>query len=871
MTEHINDPCKEEEIGEVASPEGPSIPPVQPQQIQPPAAAFPVQESAELIPRSAIRESAMIETYSLNQHFVKGRIRLPEEAYRIPEWAESRMMVDTFRFVAAKNYQFKQSDLTFLYKGLKQSESVGVPFEIKINSSMLGSKEKNEISLVFDKPMFENLLSKIGISTSLDKFILGYVTGDPELATSNIPLIANTNSYFEELSFIAPAAFYKAETEQSSVPRVEVASFIPVVGNLALVETDISEIKKPSLYRLYTSTMNEQFPQRVAEDKIQKFDADAVLQIAEITDKATNEVLRSQFYNIAEQTLNNHIKIELNTNQESQICSIMKQAGLDSVFMDFLANGNAEVDEEFVQILDQSSFGGVGNNRLVEDYEPRAYNIQEFFERIYQNTNTTISFMSSVEEQHPIPYYEEDVSEARRSLEQAFFSGMPERMVNQLISEKRRSFKDIMQGRSCYSEVVAYRIEKSSMSTGEVLQEFYFFNDQETTLINFLDSQVAYNRGYNYRVYTINAVIGNKFAYSTQNEKYSIDSFAEFKPTYDFSVDNEVVFRLVESPYFEQQVVMIDKPPIFPEAEVIPFFQDDRKVGIRLTPTYGTIVEKPIEILLEDKEKINNMLMASGPNAEMVEYSSDSQPTGYEILILENPPNTYADFSQAQRVTTEATYNSGYIELSLEPNKRYYMLYRASDLSGISNPSLVYTLVLNSHADGIFVEYDEFDLIAAQLDEPLSFERVLRIDPAPEQTAIDFTQMSSMEGFYLSAPDVKGLSLGLEQEKVWSRDYKFRLISKTTGKAIDINVNYGLKVIEPPREIPILEQASPDVALSQVIREDQLSPGTTAAESINIFSQQRTLPGVETRYDEQGRPVESRVQQNPYPTRFPGN
>jgi len=434
---------------------------------------------------------------------------------------------------------------------------------------------------------------------------------------------------------------------------------------------------------------------------------------------------------------------------------------------------------------------------------------------------------------------------------------------------KRRTFDLILNGDLAHREIVAYRIEKSDLE-GEVIQNFYFFNRYDDEFLDFVDTQVFYNREYTYRIYAINAVVGNKYKYVKYYDDQYIDDDSYFanEAPYKFLALNKPVISFIETPYFEQQVVMIDKPPMFPQVEVVPFFQEAERVGFRLTPTYGSVLEKPIQIIAEDEQRIasmqNNSVNFSGTESgseRLVHYSSDNPPTEYEVLIIEEAPSSYQDFSQAKRFTKESDYNSGYIELNLESNKRYYMIFRAGDNAGISNPSLVYTMVLNLHTDGVFIEFDEYEMVPKDLNIPMTFERVLKIEPSPEQMSVDFSEQMQQEGFYISAPSVSDLQLGIEEKRVWTKDYKFRLISRTTGKAIDLNINYGYKIIQPP--VPFNLGVYTDVTDLNNRTPISERPGETSANLPFPIAEPGENQNSTTEYDEEGNPISSTSRARP--------
>ena len=140
----------------------------------------------------------------------------------------------------------------------------------------------------------------------------------------------------------------------------------------------------------------------------------------------------------------------------------------------------------------------------------------------------------------------------------------------------------------------------------------------------------------------------------------------------------------------------------------------------------------------------------------------------------------------------------------------------------------------------------------------LTFERILKIDPSPEQMAINFQEHMQEEGFYLSAPPAAELSLGGHDdlEQLWSNEYRFRLISRTTGKAIDLNIEYGYKAFNS--EIYISGDSiifRPDFSNQEEIPRITETNILGAAAVSRVPSQNNQES--ETEYDENGLPISS--------------
>ena len=815
----IVDPCNEAQLPSTTEP-GPGPNPVEPRALEIPSAAFPVRQT-DAVEQSTVRESAIIEKslWVNSTQNNPGIITFSQVALRMEEYQGRPELIDTFRFCSGKNWRFVDGNLIFFNPGFEASFEKGVPFSIQTLEEQYGANGGIcKISLRPDFALFDRLIQNMGpmfrnIPDGVGSMVFqSYIEGTSPFQA---PLISDTENWKYDFSFKAPAAFFGSEVEQSSVPLVE-GVFVGanyLGGPVSEPRPGAKEIDKKSAYRFFYNTMDPVLvPGLVHQDDTQIFFNLSSLNA--LTDKATSTELNSPIFDSdsGREVLNNHIRITLNTKpkleRDESFSSALSAYNLEVHFMNFLANSDTGIDGEkrFVQFLDQSVLGGAANNRQVVDYEPKLYEQSdpESPERADDNADEH-SIFSAARLAKPLDdrtYSMSPIYYIRSQYE--FLSQIPtvfndlSQWWQMLKSRKRRTFSQILEGHLAHSEIMAYRIEKSNLD-GEVIQNFYFFNRFDDDVLDFIDTQVFYNNTYTYRIYAINAVIGSKYKY-TDVEKSS--------GSYNFTTTTSPMISFIETPYFEQQITMIDKPPMFPQVEIVPFFQHADRVGFRLTPTYGETVEKPVQILPEDQSKILKMqensvsFFSTEDHADRpVHYSSDNPPTEYEILIMDEPPVSYQDFSLAQRTLRESDYNSGYIELNLEPNKRYYMIFRAYDESGISNPSSVYTLVLNSHIDGVYIEFDEYDMVSEDLAEPMTFERVLKIDPSPEQMSVDFSEHMEQENFYASAPAVSDLQLGTEDIRVWAKDYKFRLISRTTGKAIDLNIKYGYKTIITPAPV----------------------------------------------------------------------
>jgi len=87
--------------------------------------------------------------------------------------------------------------------------------------------------------------------------------------------------------------------------------------------------------------------------------------------------------------------------------------------------------------------------------------------------------------------------------------------LRDIVKDNLRSFEEVMEGVPCHTETVLYRIAKYSGSpeNSEPIQNYWFPNSNNIEIINFVDTQVKYNKRYTYIVYAYQLVVGTEYHY----------------------------------------------------------------------------------------------------------------------------------------------------------------------------------------------------------------------------------------------------------------------------------------------------------------------------------------------------------------------
>jgi hypothetical protein len=369
----------------------------------------------------------------------------------------------------------------------------------------------------------------------------------------------------------------------------------------------------------------------------------------------------------------------------------------------------------------------------------------------------------------------------------------------------------------CHSETVAFRVEKTNALTGKVIKEFYFFNASDSEEIKFIDSEVTLSSRYVYNAYAINIVCATTYRYtdaktSTKALEDRPTTTAHIlgpgdpvpEPSVEFTYELNLDLRVIETPYFSQEVSVTDLPPMSPRADLESFGHDtSENVGrfrFRFSPDLATISEVPIQIVEQDQPIIARML-ENQPNRSArdieqgrIKYSGiDSEPIYYEMLVLKSPPQNYSDFSFATSYKTDP--GSSVRKFKIEPNSPRFLIFRTRDRGGLSNPSRIFKFTYHSYADGDYYEYELYEPELNQSSFQMTCERYFSIKPAFQQSIIDYgitdgSSQSEVLSALESAPSLEQLGIGTApaEESIWDKKFKIRIRSVNTGKAIDFNL-----------------------------------------------------------------------------------
>ena len=689
---------------------------------------------------------------------------------------------------------------------------------------------------------------------------------------------------FDDYVFDAPAAFFQNEIDNITISPTCTANVEVTANDVGFRPHIDDELKIPSVYHYYLSKneygVGQLDPGEDPKPEIAEYYEYGLNVVADYESDTSwegftsspvykfphsvCEDLLSEVNEVMQPGLTNYVEISIAGNKPGELAKAIYKQSADIIMMQALSpfapfealretphwpQGMKFTSKKFAKVLDDQ-FIAPDEGEIVEQTVNDKV-VRNVKEKMLTNVKTLLK-MPLEPDLHallwPRPFSEFPlVFPEAENIQNAVRDEVPNsllclELLNTIIDKEGfdRTLADIMHGHKAYSEVIGYRVEKFLVdeftSKETKIQEFFFmYNDSNE--INFLDNQVIPGRRYNYKIQTINLVVGTEYHYDRTNSKFywSIPQGAAERDyevpragssAFQLAVFSQRKLSLVYAPYFEKSVSVLDKPPISPQVSFLPYQGIDNMHAMLLQANYGEILQTPVAIFPEDEITIRNTYRTQGiRQGEKILYKSDSLPTEFELIRIDFEPEEYADFSHpsALRVRKPAIGKTAFCKVDIEPNKYYYYTFRVYDAAGMSNPTRVFRVRMVSYQNGIFMELDPYEMYKKPKKFELAFDRMIKISPSMDQRMMNFEraiqEAEEAEGdpsasslrnlrrelglksiidtkkFQLSSPTNDKVDIGKmpEEDSVWDKNFKIRFKSKTSSKKFDVNVVFKKK------------------------------------------------------------------------------
>ena len=396
--------------------------------------------------------------------------------------------------------------------------------------------------------------------------------------------------------------------------------------------------------------------------------------------------------------------------------------------------------------------------------------------------------------------------------------------IRNLIGEHSRTLQQAFRdGEVAHSETLVYEIEKYKIEdTGQSsLQKIFIPNSSDLDLCRFIDTQVQYDTEYQYRIFVHQIVYGMKYSYYPEESSEmlltpsgdvvssgwaTVDAIRENSLSVEiprFRVEMQPHLELIRAPYFTSEVIRIlDKPPVAPDVDFIPYKGVPDRILMNLNA--GTGDYHLIPQIIEQRElreiKLLRAAQGVGPK-DPINYVSDDPPQEFQIFRLAQKPTSYQDFSD-NLLTTISTLDglenlaAGSFVDGVIPNRKYYYTFRVMDVHDqTSFPSPIYQIEMVEEDGAVYLLVDVLDLEEERIRKnSMAMNNLIYIKPSLQHGRVNFDETNYRAGGVVSANELERndivMGLGPDDEGLWNKRFKFRFISKSSGKKFDVNARF---------------------------------------------------------------------------------
>tara|TARA_R110000824_G_scaffold14605_4_gene62105 strand:+ start:5994 stop:8846 length:2853 start_codon:yes stop_codon:yes gene_type:complete len=523
-------------------------------------------------------------------------------------------------------------------------------------------------------------------------------------------------------------------------------------------------------------------------------------------------------YNAAQSSFPMSVSIKIKPEGNNSVMHALKATNYNPYMMKYILNSSADAVETFVISNAQES---------EKDTLRESWNFQGFLDSTKNkdfnkslSNNDDMVFVGDISKEY-------DFSSPQNKIFSMLMGASLQSKIRSIARNTRRSFEDILNGGTAYSETLFYEVEKwKSTFDGTLIEKLqsFFIPNTERDMLEYVDTQVKYRQPYVYRIMAYKIVFGTQYEYVLE------DLLADDDKTKGGAVDiiTNPNIKIFKVPYYnvgeldEPHAITFveDEPPLAPEIEFVPLVKSPDVILINIKDTIGSAYLKPTPIDPADAVEYQRMLVKQlteeynlsraeveqfDLSEETLLFSSDEPSRYMQTFATTDKPTSYSDF-QDKNISRDDGPNVA-LKMTLNYNRKYYFVFRAIDFHGkFSNPTDVYEVEIRNEDGMTFPlvrvfnieeenERDEKQRTAGHYS--LTGKRFIYIKPSyPQWTMKEKYETGEDEENPLpSAFAIEDFSIGEVDKSVFqeNRKFKMRLKSKKTGRIIDFNLRFRYK------------------------------------------------------------------------------
>lgn len=337
-------------------------------------------------------------------------------------------------------------------------------------------------------------------------------------------------------------------------------------------------------------------------------------------------------------------------------------------------------------------------------------------------------------------------------------------------------------------EILFHKIVKTESTTQEK-QDFWVVSEEQE--MSFIDTQVKLEEEYNYEIFSYVLVYGVQYTDFSSGDNSAV------------SYSTNPLVRIFEIPMGNKSIKITQPPQPTPNVEFKNITHSKNKIKIVMNlnaheedgPFY------PIQSL-EEKEVLDENYSLMNPSSESSYFRYETDIGRFQIFRTDVKPKIganwgYENIKNTDNVLITSEINSTMVTYvdTITPFKKYYYVIRSQNYFGYySQPTYLFEVELTQDADETFLTYKNVEF-AEQVESKHMMEKTMsklfQVVPVIEQLSVPQEIIDAGNFANLSANELPDLGDN-DIEKVWGKDFKIRLTSKSTGKKIDFNINFKL-------------------------------------------------------------------------------
>lgn len=338
-----------------------------------------------------------------------------------------------------------------------------------------------------------------------------------------------------------------------------------------------------------------------------------------------------------------------------------------------------------------------------------------------------------------------------------------------------------LQTKSCYNEVLLYKIEKRLFKgDNQPLQEFWF-QPNNIDYLRLIDTQISYEKEYHYDIFAYVFVLGNQYSYQLYDyNNKELERLQDINNgIYKLQVKNNPTYKILKIPLAYLQGAIHEYPLTKPQIKVD---NDETNVIFNILQSKAESLEN-FKIVENNDFTIFDKIRISQQNLEQDKLKSvnaNNITKTIEIYKTTVKPISSISF-QGKKYKTIVLENETFIKDEILTNVKYYYMFRyLNNHNTPSNISNIYEVELKEEDGYIYLQTQEVDLEQKlEKNNYKNFKRYLLIRPSIIQTQVNSREIVN---------SIEDINLGPNKESVWNKDFIVRITSKNSNRVLEFNL-----------------------------------------------------------------------------------